>query len=178
MAQINSRMDACMVLGVKPDATEGEIKSAYKNLVKQYHPDSQKDQRLHWQYYDAVEAYEYLLDHPIIIDKQNDVYRKEKLYDYSNVEETKNYGGGTRPNRIIGNASGTTIRYGSSRYEQEREVANWEQRRKKEKKEELKRRQDEMKQKDEAEKRRAQESEQEYRNAMRMINIIRAMIKR
>lgn len=162
MAQINSRMDACLVLGVKPDATEDEIKSAYKNLVKQYHPDAQKDQRLHWQYYDAVEAYEYLLSHPIIIEEKNDAYNME----------------GPRPNRIIGNASGTTIRYGSSRYEQEREVANWEKRRKKEKKEELKRRQDEMRQKEEAEKRRAQESEQEYRNAMKMINAIRAMIKR
>ncbi len=34
------------VLGVKPGATEAEIKKAYRTLVKQYHPDNYKDHPL------------------------------------------------------------------------------------------------------------------------------------
>ena len=32
--------DPYSVLGISPDASEEEIKSAYRNLVKQYHPDT------------------------------------------------------------------------------------------------------------------------------------------
>jgi len=34
------------VLGVRPGATEAEIKKAYRTLVKQYHPDNYKDHPL------------------------------------------------------------------------------------------------------------------------------------
>lgn len=38
-----TRFDPYQVLGVAPDATETEVKSAYRRLVKRYHPDLNPD---------------------------------------------------------------------------------------------------------------------------------------
>ena len=35
--------DPYKVLGVSPSATDDEVKSAYKELVKKYHPDQYQD---------------------------------------------------------------------------------------------------------------------------------------
>lgn len=61
---INSRAQACNLLGVSAYASPEEIKNAYKALVKVYHPDAGKV--VNTNYYTAiVEAYEYLKNNPI-----------------------------------------------------------------------------------------------------------------
>src|SRR6188472_1750217 len=37
-------MNPYEILGIPPNATDAEIKSAYRNLVKKFHPDVNKDQ--------------------------------------------------------------------------------------------------------------------------------------
>ena len=36
-------MNPYEVLGIKPNATDAEIKAAYRNLVKKYHPDINRE---------------------------------------------------------------------------------------------------------------------------------------
>lgn len=57
------RKQACMMLGVSEFATDEQIKTAYKNLVKLYHPDSGNQQSSE-HYTRIVQAYEYLKTHP------------------------------------------------------------------------------------------------------------------
>ncbi len=57
---------ACKVLGVDPEATEAEIKSAYRELAKRLHPDNhpQQTERIREAYRLVVEAYGYTEQHP------------------------------------------------------------------------------------------------------------------
>lgn len=57
------RRQACAILGVSEFATEEEIKTAYRALVKQYHPDTGNTQNTQY-YQNVVQAYEYLKEHP------------------------------------------------------------------------------------------------------------------
>ncbi len=50
------------VLGVKPDASEAEIKSAYRKLARKYHPDKNKDAGAEEKFKAANEANEVLKD--------------------------------------------------------------------------------------------------------------------
>jgi len=50
------------ILGVKPDATEAEIKSAYRKLARKYHPDKNKEADAEEKFKAANEAQEVLLD--------------------------------------------------------------------------------------------------------------------
>ena len=51
------------VLGVKKDATEDEIKKAYRKLAKKYHPDLHPDdEKAHEKFSEINEAYEVLSD--------------------------------------------------------------------------------------------------------------------
>ena len=59
----SSRMEALLVLGLPKDATKDQIKTAYKRLVRKYHPDANPDSDETWQYYDIQGAYEYLMEH-------------------------------------------------------------------------------------------------------------------
>lgn len=60
---IRSRSDAYSVLGIPNGSDEADIKKAYKNLVKLFHPDmaSVEDDEV---YTRVVEAYEYLCANP------------------------------------------------------------------------------------------------------------------
>ncbi len=62
--RIYSREEACYILQVNLSAGEEEIKKAYRNLVKQYHPDSNPNQNTHQIYLRIHAAYEYLQEHP------------------------------------------------------------------------------------------------------------------
>lgn len=50
------------ILGVKPDATEAEIKSAYRKLARKYHPDKNKEAGAEEKFKAANEANEVLKD--------------------------------------------------------------------------------------------------------------------
>lgn len=56
---IKNRAEACMKMGLSIAATEADIRSAFKTLVKIYHPDS-ADGGDAAKYNEIVEAYEYL----------------------------------------------------------------------------------------------------------------------
>lgn len=58
------RKYACEILGVPENANEEQIKTAYKRLVKQYHPDTGNTTNVEY-YHRIVEAYEYLKLHPV-----------------------------------------------------------------------------------------------------------------
>ena len=61
--KFNSRREALMVLGLSEGAGENAIKSAYKTLVKTYHPDVRDDAASARQYQAVSDAYEYLMTH-------------------------------------------------------------------------------------------------------------------
>lgn len=50
------------ILGVKRDATESEIKSAYRKLARKFHPDVNKTKEAESKFKDINEAYEVLGD--------------------------------------------------------------------------------------------------------------------
>ncbi len=50
------------ILGIKKDATEAEIKSAYRKLARKYHPDVNKEKGAEEKFKDINEAYEVLGD--------------------------------------------------------------------------------------------------------------------
>lgn len=62
------RRQACAILGVSEFATEEEIKSAYRALVKRYHPDTGNTQNTQY-YQSVVQAYEYLKTHPMTVSR-------------------------------------------------------------------------------------------------------------
>lgn len=170
MPKINSRYSALQVLGLPPNADEEAVKSAYKKLVKMYHPDSQEDGRLHWQYYDIVEAYEYLQLHPVEMNETGGNGVNISQSETSNVApEIKP----VRPAKVFGGGNSGQISYGHDRYAQEREFANWSKRQKQEKKERIKQREMELQQKERQKIERDALAEAAYEEAMRKINIIR-----
>ena len=60
---INSRKEACDILGISVNSTMADIKSAYKNLAKKYHPDvNQKDENAEEKFKQISAAYHLLLD--------------------------------------------------------------------------------------------------------------------
>ena len=79
---IFTRMQACQILNLPMNATDAQIKTAYKELVKLYHPDSGKTSNV--DYYNAVvEAYEFLCapqNKPYVINTNN--AQETSLYQY------------------------------------------------------------------------------------------------
>ncbi|TPR54104.1 molecular chaperone DnaJ [Metamycoplasma neophronis] len=58
----NKKRDYYEVLGISKNATEKEIKSAYRKLAMQYHPDRNKEPGAEEKFKEASEAYEVLSD--------------------------------------------------------------------------------------------------------------------
>lgn len=144
MSGFRSRGDACMVLGLSATADEQQIKRAYKELSKRYHPDAQPNPELHWQYYDIVEAYQYLMGG-------------------AKGVGTPVYQAVPKAPRVLGN-DGKNQSWTNQRRESEAAYAKWEKaqkQRKKEKEAALKERQKEIKQ------------QRQYDEAMEQINAIR-----
>lgn len=152
MSEIRSRAEACMVLGLPATADEGMIKRAYKELSKWYHPDAQPNRELHWQYYDIVAAYEYLMD-----------TQKQAMHVYQSVPKAP---------RVLGNDGGQS--WMNQRKESEAAYAKWEKtkaQRKKEKEAALKERQKEIKQQ------RQYDEAMEQINAIRTARAIEAILE-
>jgi len=80
------------VLGIKEDASEDEIKKAYRELVKKYHPDQYRDNPLsalaEEKLREVNEAYEYLMKQKQDYAKSDKNYREtwSKTYNRSNRE--------------------------------------------------------------------------------------------
>lgn len=59
-----SRKEACFFLGIREDATEGQIKKAYHYKAKLYHPDVNPNADTREYYIKIQKAYEYLMNNP------------------------------------------------------------------------------------------------------------------
>ena len=57
-------------LGIKRDATDAEIKSAYRKLARKYHPDVNKTKEAEEKFKDINEAYEVLGDRKIVLARE------------------------------------------------------------------------------------------------------------
>ena len=57
-----TRKEACYILGIKEDASDEQIKKAYRYKVKLYHPDANPDSDTREYYIRIQSAYEYLLN--------------------------------------------------------------------------------------------------------------------
>ena len=52
-------------LGLEPDASTADIKRAYREMAKKYHPDINKEPDAHERFIEITEAYEIFLDQPL-----------------------------------------------------------------------------------------------------------------
>lgn len=57
-----NKKDAYLILGISLDASEEEIKRAYKNLAKKMHPDINKDEGAEDKFKEINEAYDYIIN--------------------------------------------------------------------------------------------------------------------
>lgn len=74
-----TRREACYLLGVRQDASDEEIKKAYRYKVKLYHPDANPDSDTLEYYIKIQKAYEYLVNtqtvgYPLDNKPKNDTY--------------------------------------------------------------------------------------------------------
>ena len=146
---IRDYAQACAVLGVSPDASKDVIKKAYRNLLKQLHPDAHptQTQMVKEAYFLVKEAYAYI----------------EKYQERSGDPSMSNTG------RILGSPLGkhtSTAESVRNKQRFEEEYRRRKQKHKEELKEELKQRQDELAR---------SKKEREILNEIRMIRLAQAI---
>ncbi|MDE7272820.1 MAG: DnaJ domain-containing protein [Lachnospiraceae bacterium] len=66
-----TRREACYFLGIREDASEEQIKRAYRYKVKLYHPDANPNVDTKEYYIKVQKAYEYLVSNPYIASKSS-----------------------------------------------------------------------------------------------------------
>jgi DnaJ-class molecular chaperone len=103
---IYSREQAFSILGIDNGSDDKRIREAYHELLKEYHPDNQPDDKTIYRYYSIVEAYDFLTK------SQEDIYkakeRSSTVY-RSESSQAENVCGNHDPNknlkpRILGNS--------------------------------------------------------------------------
>ena len=80
------KRDPYVVLGVNKNATNDEIKSAYRKLARQYHPDLNKEEGAEAKFKEVQEAYEILSD--------PDKRAKYDQFGYAAFDQQGGFGGG------------------------------------------------------------------------------------
>jgi molecular chaperone DnaJ len=80
-----NKKDYYETLGVTKESTPSEIKKAYRNLAKKYHPDNNKDEDASLRFSEISEAYEVLSDES-----------KKKAYDQFGHAGTQGFSGGAQ----------------------------------------------------------------------------------
>ena len=90
-----NKRDYYEILGVDKSASAQQIKSAYRKMAKQYHPDRNKDTDAETKFKEAQEAYEVLSDD-----------RKKAAYDKYGHAGTQGFGGGSQDYSGFGGAQG------------------------------------------------------------------------
>ncbi len=77
--------DYYKILGVSPDATEEEIKKAYRRLALRYHPDRNRDPEAEERFKEISEAYAVLID-PVKRREYDEMRKRKEEFSYSQEE--------------------------------------------------------------------------------------------
>ena len=93
-----NKRDYYEVLGVSKTATKEEIKSAYRKLAKEYHPDNNKSPDAEKKFMEIQEAYDVLKDD-----------QKRKTYDQFGHAAFEQGGFGPNNGNPFGNSSGASV---------------------------------------------------------------------